>query len=71
MEDLFEGLPIDTITTSMTINPPAAVIWAMYIAMAEKKGISRKVLAARSRMTCSRSLLPRRPSCARRGLPCA
>jgi len=44
MEDLFEGLPIDKITTSMTINPPAAVIWAMYIAMAEKRGIKRDVL---------------------------
>ena len=44
MEVLFQGLPIDRITTSMTINPPAAVLWAMYIAMAEKRGISRKVI---------------------------
>ena len=44
MEDLFAGLPIDQITTSMTINPPAAVIWAMYIAMAENRGIDRKIL---------------------------
>ena len=44
MEDLFDGLPIDRITTSMTINPPASVIWAMYIAMAEKRGIDRKVI---------------------------
>jgi methylmalonyl-CoA mutase N-terminal domain/subunit len=44
MEDLFAGLPIDKITTSMTINPPAAVIWAMYIAMAENRGIDRSVL---------------------------
>jgi methylmalonyl-CoA mutase N-terminal domain/subunit len=44
MEVLFEGLPIERITTSMTINPPAAVLWAMYIAMAEKRGISRKVI---------------------------
>jgi methylmalonyl-CoA mutase N-terminal domain/subunit len=44
MEDLFAGLPIDRITTSMTINPPASVIWAMYIAMAEKRGIERKKL---------------------------
>ncbi len=42
MEDLFEGLSIDEITTSMTINPPAPVIWAMYIAVAEKRGIDRK-----------------------------
>jgi methylmalonyl-CoA mutase N-terminal domain/subunit len=44
MEDLFEGLPIDQITTSMTINPPAAVIWGMYIAAGEKRGIDRGVM---------------------------
>jgi methylmalonyl-CoA mutase N-terminal domain/subunit len=44
MEDLFQGLPIDKITTSMTINPPAPVMWAMYIAMAEKRGIKREQL---------------------------
>jgi methylmalonyl-CoA mutase N-terminal domain/subunit len=41
MEDLFDGLPVDKITTSMTINPPAAALWAMYIAMAEKRNIKR------------------------------
>ena len=44
MEDLFDGLPIDRITTSMTINPPAPVIWGMYIAMAENRGIDRKII---------------------------
>jgi len=44
MEELFEGLPIDQITTSMTINPPAPVIWGMYIAMAENRGIDRRKL---------------------------
>ena len=44
MEDLFAGLPIDKITTSMTINPPASVVWAMYIAMAEKRGIDRRII---------------------------
>jgi methylmalonyl-CoA mutase N-terminal domain/subunit len=39
MEILFSGIPVDEITTSMTINGPAAVIWAMYIAAAEKRGI--------------------------------
>ncbi|HEX77651.1 MAG TPA: methylmalonyl-CoA mutase family protein [Dehalococcoidia bacterium] len=39
MEILFDGIRQDEITTSMTINGPAAVIWAMYIAAAEKKGI--------------------------------
>jgi methylmalonyl-CoA mutase N-terminal domain/subunit len=41
MEILFDGLPIDRITTSMTINPPASIVWAMYIAMAENRGIHR------------------------------
>ncbi|MFH0845127.1 MAG: methylmalonyl-CoA mutase family protein [Pseudomonadota bacterium] len=44
MEDLFNGLPIDKITTSMTINPPAPVIWGMYIAIAEKRGIDRSII---------------------------
>ncbi len=44
MEILFDGLPIDRITTSMTINPPASVIWAMYLAMGEKRGILRSKL---------------------------
>jgi methylmalonyl-CoA mutase N-terminal domain/subunit len=39
MEILFDGIPLDQVTTSMTINSPAAVIWAMYIANAEKRGI--------------------------------
>ena len=39
METLFDGLPLDEITTSMTINGPAAVIWAMYLANARKRGI--------------------------------
>ncbi len=39
MEILFDGIPLDQITTSMTINGPAAVIWAMYLANAEKRGI--------------------------------
>jgi methylmalonyl-CoA mutase N-terminal domain/subunit len=39
MEILFDGLPVNEITTSMTINGPAAVIWAMYLANARKRGI--------------------------------
>jgi methylmalonyl-CoA mutase N-terminal domain/subunit len=45
MEILFKGIPLDKITTSMTINPPAAVLWAMYIAVAEKQGVSPKVIS--------------------------
>ena len=40
MEILFSGIPLKDITTSMTINGPAAIVWAMYIAAAEKQGTS-------------------------------
>jgi methylmalonyl-CoA mutase N-terminal domain/subunit len=40
MEALFDGIPLGKVTTSMTINSPAAVVWAMYIAAAEKQGVS-------------------------------
>lgn len=40
METLTSGIPLDQVTTSMTINPPASVIWAMYLAAAEKQGAS-------------------------------
>jgi methylmalonyl-CoA mutase N-terminal domain/subunit len=39
MEVLFKDIPLDKVTTSMTINSPAAPIWAMYIAAAEKQGV--------------------------------
>jgi methylmalonyl-CoA mutase, N-terminal domain len=39
MEILLDGIPLDKVSTSMTINSPAAIIWAMYIAAAENKGI--------------------------------
>ena len=45
MEILFDGIPLDKITTSMTINAPAAVLWAMYIAVAEKQGLSPRVIS--------------------------
>ena len=38
MEALTDGIPLDKVSTSMTINSPAAIIWAMYIAAAEKQG---------------------------------
>jgi methylmalonyl-CoA mutase N-terminal domain/subunit len=39
MEILLDGIPLDKVSTSMTINSPAAIIWAMYIAAAEKQGV--------------------------------
>ncbi len=40
METLFDGIPLGEVTTSMTITSPAAVLWAMYIAVCEKQGVS-------------------------------
>ena len=40
METLFAAIPLGQITTSMTINSPAAIIWAMYLAVAEKQGVA-------------------------------
>jgi methylmalonyl-CoA mutase, N-terminal domain len=44
MEVLFQGIPLDKITTSMTINAPAAVIFAMYLAAAQKRKIPLSAL---------------------------
>src|SRR3954464_10512478 len=44
MEDLFAGIPLDQVTTSMTINAPAAMILAMYVCVAEKQGVPRSAL---------------------------
>ena len=38
METLFHGIPLDKVSVSMTINSPAAVIWAMYLAVAQEQG---------------------------------
>jgi methylmalonyl-CoA mutase N-terminal domain/subunit len=40
MEALFEGIPLEKISTSMTTNAPAAIVWAMYLVTAEKREIS-------------------------------
>jgi methylmalonyl-CoA mutase N-terminal domain/subunit len=40
MEILFRGIPLGDVTVSMTINSPAAVLWAMYLAVAEEQGVA-------------------------------
>ncbi|RJS69547.1 methylmalonyl-CoA mutase [Candidatus Bathyarchaeota archaeon] len=44
MEVLFDGIPLDKVTTSMTINGPAAMLLAMYIAVGDKQGVPREKL---------------------------
>jgi methylmalonyl-CoA mutase N-terminal domain/subunit len=45
MEALFRGIPLGEVTVSMTINSPAAVLWAMYLAVAEQQGVEWKALS--------------------------
>jgi methylmalonyl-CoA mutase N-terminal domain/subunit len=40
METLFEGIPLSGVTVSMTINSPASVLYAMYLAVADKQGVA-------------------------------
>ncbi|MGH9447679.1 MAG: acyl-CoA mutase large subunit family protein [Terriglobia bacterium] len=45
MEELLRGLPLERVTTSMTINSPAAMVWAMYLVVAEKNGADWKKIS--------------------------
>ncbi len=45
MEALFDSIPLGSVSTSMTINSPAAIVWAMYLAVAEKQGVDWKSLS--------------------------
>jgi len=44
MEILFEGIPLDKVSTSMTINATAAILLTMYLAVAEKQGVKSEIL---------------------------
>lgn len=46
MEAIFDGIPLDRVSTSMTINPTASIILAMYIAVGEKQGVAQEQLRA-------------------------
>ena len=68
---LFDRIPLDKVSTSMTVNCSASVLLAMYLVIAERQGVPWNRSAARSRTTCSRSTSrrrngssPPRPSCA-------
>lgn len=69
MEVLFSGIPLDQVTTSMTINGPAIVLLAFYIALADKRGISRKLIGGTVQNDCLKEfiaqhawLVPPRPA---------
>ncbi len=57
MEILFKGLNLEELTTSMTINPPASVIWAMYIANAENQGFDRRKLGGTIQNDCLKEFI--------------
>jgi len=54
METLFSGIPLDKVSTSMTINAPAAILLAMYIAVAKKQGIEPQSCGAQSKIHSQR-----------------
>ena len=69
MEILFDGIPLDKVTTSMTINGPAIVLLCFYIALADKRGISRKAIGGTVQNDCLKEfiaqhawLVPPRPA---------
>lgn len=69
MEVLFDGIPLDRVTTSMTINGPAIVLLAFYIALADKRGIARSKIGGTVQNDCLKEfiaqhawLVPPRPA---------
>ncbi|HEY4104435.1 MAG TPA: methylmalonyl-CoA mutase family protein [Polyangiaceae bacterium] len=69
MERLFQEIPLDRVTTSMTINGPAIVLFALYVALADKRGIARSSLGGTIQNDCLKEfiaqhawLVPPRPA---------
>jgi methylmalonyl-CoA mutase N-terminal domain/subunit len=57
MEILFDGIPLDQVTTSMTINGPAVVLLAKYIALADKRGIPRDQIGGTVQNDCLKEFI--------------
>lgn len=57
MGRLFANINLEQVTTSMTINPPASIIWAMYIANAENRGFDRKKLGGTIQNDCLKEFI--------------
>ena len=60
MEILFDRIPLDEVTTSMTINGPASIVWAMYLANAEKRGIPLERLGGTIQNDCLKEYIAQR-----------
>src|SRR5579859_5917775 len=70
METLFAGIPLREVSTSMTINGPAAMLLAFYACVGEEQGASLEELRGRSRRTSSRSTSHRRNGSSRLSRRC-
>jgi methylmalonyl-CoA mutase N-terminal domain/subunit len=57
MQRLFANINLEQVTTSMTINPPASIIWAMYIANAENEGFNRRKLGGTIQNDCLKEFI--------------
>ena len=70
MKTLFADIPLGEVSTSMTINSPAAMLLAFYVCVGEEQGVPRDQLAAPCRRTSSRSTSRRRSTSSRPSLRC-
>ncbi len=60
MEILFDKIPLDEVTTSMTINGPASIVWAMYLGAAEKRGYPLTALGGTIQNDCLKEYIAQR-----------
>jgi len=60
MRVLFDRIPMDQVTTSMTINGPASIVWAMYLAVAEERGIPLTALGGTIQNDCLKEYIAQR-----------
>ena len=71
MATLFDGIPLDRVSTSMTINATAIILLALYVAVGKRQGVPlAKLVAARSRTTSSRNTSRAAPTSIRRATRC-
>jgi len=60
VQRLFANINLEEVTTSMTINPPASILWAMYIANAENEGFDRRKLGGTIQNDCLKEFIAQR-----------
>ena len=70
MDGCSTQIPLDHVTTSMTINATAPILLLLYVLVAEEQGVAPPTLAARFRTTCSRSTSRAAPTSIRRSPRC-